>query len=1334
MAIITQLTLGRLRFYLFIITIASIFAAGAPVYAQSKLILNDQITAVSLQPYLTVYQDTSSKLTIEDVSKDEFSHNFKDLENYSLGFSNASYWLTFELNNQSKATEWFLKSNFNSLQYLDVYEVTNDQTINRFYSGIARPIENWDYQSYRMVFPLTPQTGQTQRYFVRIQSKTPLIVNFELNQYSELVDSESISNVMSGSFIGMMLILFLVNLLFYFILKIKSQFFLSIYILGMISVYGICDGLLLPYFKPEIAIYSALFHLMSGSVAFLGLYMYYEQLILSDKSEKFVQIVRYTVSSYWLAVIFLAAFIELILPYQMYLAGLLAFPLIGFAYSGYAWLNRLYHARFVFIGFACLSISYFIQLRHQLGYSDPLSIFMRDTGRLGILALTALLSIAVLDYIRRLKERQQSSQKQAKLAEDKFKQVFEQAYQMLFMVSAEGKVLSVNNEVERFLNKTQKDIVDTSFIDVFSSLRGVFDQDISRKNIQTALNGTLTTQTVVAYATDGTLRDLEISFQPVRKDGNRVDNIIVQVRDITKQTHAFKAIQDMVVGIVGLSTENFFKNFLIEISRIYNAKYVLLSQLNDTFPQTATSIAIIKNKKLIPNITYAVKNSPSELLLDEHLCNYPKQVNQLFPNDEWLNKYSIESYLGVNIKDTEGNIIGFLSVMDDKPMHEDNYFIEVLDVFAARIANELRQQESQDALKKALEKLDFHISNTPLGVIEWDNKFNVTKWNKAAEKIFGFTLEHFHNKNPIDILVPRDQVADIQQISHDLMNNKGGQYSLNKNLTLDGRVILCEWYNTPLVNSQGKVTGVASLVNDVTAEHEALNALYIKEQEQREIFNALMDAVFLVDQHGCIVSANNAANSLFNYSIDELIGRNVSLLMPPKEAKEHDKYIEQFLATGISEIIGVGRDLFGRKKGGEIFPIHLSIATLPTDKSGEKRLIATCHDLTEFKQQQETLRQTQKMDALGNLTGGIAHDFNNLLGIINGYSELLTANVEPDSKLLTYAKHIQKASSRGAKLTKKLLSFASKSTIETEQVNINNVLMDEFEMLQKTITPRINLTYSLEDDLPLTSIDKAELEDSVLNLTINAMHAIEKNGEIIITTELVEIDTQRSSLHNIPAGQYIHLSIQDNGSGMDKDTKQKALEPFFTTKGQAGTGLGLSQVYGFVERSKGSIDIQSTLGKGTTISLCLPVVEQPKEKVEAKTKPLQVSAQSANILVVDDEPSLVELSTTILTRAGYHVISAGSAKEALKLLASNPVDAMLCDIIMPNMDGAELAKIVQKEYPEIVILFVSGYYENDPQHEDAILRKNTLMKPYRSEELLRRMSQLLNDKVNKEVV
>ncbi|MDH5394156.1 MAG: response regulator [Gammaproteobacteria bacterium] len=400
------------------------------------------------------------------------------------------------------------------------------------------------------------------------------------------------------------------------------------------------------------------------------------------------------------------------------------------------------------------------------------------------------------------------------------------------------------------------------------------------------------------------------------------------------------------------------------------------------------------------------------------------------------------------------------------------------------------------------------------------------------------------------------------------------------------------------------------------------------------------------------------------------------------------------------------------------------------DAGNAVRSIGTMQDITEQVTKDEQLRRTQKMDALGKLTGGVAHDFNNMLGIIMGFTELLENSLqENDLKRNLYTHEILQATERATKLTAKLLNFSRKETATASKANINELLLGERHMLEKTLTVRIQLILDLENHLWHVWLDKDELEDAIINMAINSMHAIINEGELRLSTQnisLSQIDVQNLE---IPAGDYVLLSIADTGSGMDRDTLQHIFEPFFTTKKDKGTGLGMSQVYGFVKRCKGAIHINSEPQHGTRISIYMPRYHE-REKILATVNESNAHKDlkgNARILVVDDEPGLRMLAKEILTSYGYSVSLAESASQALALLKEQEYELMLSDVIMPGMNGYELAKKVSELYPAIKIQMASGFSDNTGTSTgNEALYTQRLQKPFTADALLQRIKTLLS--------
>ena len=494
-----------------------------------------------------------------------------------------------------------------------------------------------------------------------------------------------------------------------------------------------------------------------------------------------------------------------------------------------------------------------------------------------------------------------------------------------------------------------------------------------------------------------------------------------------------------------------------------------------------------------------------------------------------------------------------------------------------------------------------------------------------------------------------------------------------------------------------------------------------KEIELNSIVNNLVEGVIILDEDFIVLRVNNACKNIFQYKDDEIIHIKLNIIIPEinlKKVVRKDSSGPFIMESFQTIYYGLGKD---KKR----IPLRLSLVALP--ENGETIYICTFLDITEELQKEEQLQRSRKMDALGKLTGGVAHDYNNMLGVILGYAELLKSKLEKQPELAKYVANIEHAGKRGTKLTKKLLAFSKHKSSNSEILNINSVLREEKHILEKTLTARIELILDLQDELWPVLADSSDFEDSILNISINAMHAIKGNGLLTIQTRNKHIKSTDVKSLNLNSGDYSVLKITDTGCGMNESVKAMIFDPFYSTKGEQGTGLGLSQVYGFVERSGGAIKVDSEQDHGTCFEFYFPRHFESEKKIKQIIFDQVIDSKGhETILVVDDESALLNLTTEILSQQGYRVLSAQSASEALELLEYEPVDLMFSDVIMPGMSGNELAGIVQEKYPTIKIQLASGFNENQNINmRDDYSQINVLQKPYTSQELLIRIRELL---------
>jgi two-component system, chemotaxis family, CheB/CheR fusion protein len=491
------------------------------------------------------------------------------------------------------------------------------------------------------------------------------------------------------------------------------------------------------------------------------------------------------------------------------------------------------------------------------------------------------------------------------------------------------------------------------------------------------------------------------------------------------------------------------------------------------------------------------------------------------------------------------------------------------------------------------------------------------------------------------------------------------------------------------------------------------------ESRYRAIFETAVDAIIVADQHGTIREFNKAAERMTGYSLAEVAGQNMRVLLPPDMRQEHERYTARYLWTV--------RELEVCRKDGIVFPAHLSIAEWWA--GGHRHFTGILRDLTTQKQEQlertkleAQLHQAQKMEAIGNLTGGMAHDFNNLLSVVIGNIDLLRDLRKGDSDLNELTREALDAAFRGADLTRRLLAFARQQPLRPQRVDVNALVSGITRLLSRTLGEDVEITLDLFPELWPVVVDPAQLEASLTNLATNARDAMPDGGSLMVVTDnrYLDADYAAQQTEVVPGG-YVMIEVSDTGIGMSQEVMARIFEPFFTTKSRdKGTGLGLSMVFGFIKQSGGHISVYSEPGIGTTFRLFLPRMIGEASTVEESSVVPLVHGRGETVLVVEDNTALRCVVVRQLGELGYRVLAAENATAGLRLLEQQSVDLLLTDIVMPGgINGRELAQRARQRWPGIKVVFTSGFSEAWLSGHAGRLpsRAPLLSKPYRKEEL-----------------
>jgi PAS domain S-box-containing protein len=619
------------------------------------------------------------------------------------------------------------------------------------------------------------------------------------------------------------------------------------------------------------------------------------------------------------------------------------------------------------------------------------------------------------------------------------------------------------------------------------------------------------------------------------------------------------------------------------------------------------------------------------------------------------------------------------------------------------------------------------IDSADDAVIGMDQRGTIVSWNPAAERLYGYSASEVTGK-PLKLLVPDDRPDEIPRILDRIRRGERVPHFVTERRRKDGTRIAVSISISPVRDADGVVAGASIIARDDTRRAQMDEQLRESEATARAIIESAVDAIITIDEHGSIEAVNPATVRIFGYAAGELLGRNVSMLMPSPYTEEHDGYIGRYLETGERRVIGIGREVTGRRKDGSTFPMDLAVCEVHL--AGRRLFSGTIRDISARKQLEEQLVQSQKMETVGRLAGGVAHDFNNLMTAVIGHAVLGAMELREDDPLRQDFDEIRATAERASTLTQQLLAFARRQIVEPKLVNLNELILNMHRMLGRLIGEDIELVTLPAADLRTVRVDPNQFEQVVVNLVVNARDAMPGGGRLIIETANVSLsDRMTSDAVNLPAGHYAMLAVTDSGTGMSEETKGHLFEPFYTTKEQGrGTGLGLATSYGVVRQAGGEIYVYSEPGNGTSMKIYLPHVGAQPDAPAAAT-PRTLPRGSELILLVEDEDAVRSIARRVLTTLGYSVVEARNGTEAVAALESHgrDFDIVITDMVMPEMGGVELSEALQRSGSAARVLLTSGYTdESTVRHGGREKGVAFLPKPYSPEMLANRVREILD--------
>ena len=601
----------------------------------------------------------------------------------------------------------------------------------------------------------------------------------------------------------------------------------------------------------------------------------------------------------------------------------------------------------------------------------------------------------------------------------------------------------------------------------------------------------------------------------------------------------------------------------------------------------------------------------------------------------------------------------------------------------------------------------------------------VASWNAGAQRFKGYTQDEILGEHFSRFYTDEDKATELPRRALETAAREGKFEAEGWRLRKDGTRFWAHVVIDPIRDARGDLIGFAKITRDLTERKRTQEALRESEERFRLLVQGVTDyAIYMLDRQGKVTNWNAGAQRIKGYTQDEILGEHFSRFYTDEDKATElpRRALETAAREGRFEAEG-----WRLRKDGTRFWAHVIIDRIQNDFGEIIGFAKITRDITERRETQEALQQaqtalfqSQKMEAVGQLTGGIAHDFNNLLTVIVNSLDLLGRNVQ-DARGTKLIESALRAADRGAKLTQQLLAFSRRQPLQPALHNPKRLIEGFEAVLRRACGEMIRLQVSMPSRVHSINVDAAQFEAALLNLIVNARDAMPEGGKLTVAVNNTVVSEGNGTHSGLQPGPYVSISVQDTGHGMTPEIMSRVFEPFFTTKDVGkGTGLGLSQVYGFVAQSGGHVDVESAPGEGTTITMLLPAEEGGDNAQEENSLAARPARETAGtVLIVEDEPAVLEVATDLFDSLGYDVLTATDALEALEVLGRGThIDVLFSDIVMPNgMNGVELSRKARALRPGMKILLASGYPISALPSEGLGEGISFISKPYRWAEL-----------------
>ncbi len=721
-----------------------------------------------------------------------------------------------------------------------------------------------------------------------------------------------------------------------------------------------------------------------------------------------------------------------------------------------------------------------------------------------------------------------------------------------------------------------------------------------------------------------------------------------------------------------------------------------------------------------------INKKPEEIIGRRDDDLFPKELAEKYQKDDWkvIQTGNILEAIEEN-RDSEGNMI-YVQVVKTPVLDAQGKTLGIQGIFWDITDRILAQEE----LDKNREMLETAQKVAHIGSWVSDYSTNQLTWSNEVYRIFGVDPETFDESiESFYQMVHPDDVDAVRHTAQTAIRNQES-YSIDHRIVkTDSNIRWVHEQAELILDDEGQPIQMVGTVQDITPRKEVEEALRESRQMLKIILDSIPVRVFWKDKNSVYLGCNHIfAQDAGLDSPDEIIGKKDNELAWQKMASQYVSDDALVISSGQPKTNYEEPQV---RSDGSQFWLRTSKIPLRDTKGNIIGVLGTYEDITSHKSLEEQLRQSQKMEAVGQLAGGIAHDFNNLLVAIIGYSDLLIDTLgenDPNRKNMI---EIKRAGERAEALTRQLLAFSRKQVLRPKIINLNDMMIEMDKMLRRLIGEDIELVTIPDPFLKQVKADPGQIEQVIINLAINARDAMPNGGKLTLETKNVYLEDVYAEKHvDVTAGYYVMLAVSDTGVGIDESIRNQIFEPFFTTKSKdKGTGLGLSTVYGIIKQSGGNIWVYSEIGQGTTFKIYFPQIEQPKEWPEPAHLHSESLSGDESILVVEDDTLVRNLIEQSLLKYGYKVITAEYGQQAMEISETidSPVQLLITDVIMPGMSGRDLATKLSERFPDLKILFISGYTDDAIVHHGVLdPGLSFLQKPFTPHAIAKKVRELLD--------